>query len=161
MNLQGNSGHVDGYGKHAVCARRRSSALRDSACRPDASWRRASLEETSARPETVFSRSDEQGVSFPCTRCKRRDEKPRRRRPRKTTKRSLGVIFSHRQNDRSTILQPQCVPFFLQHMRATYIASCIRPTADGNGDGKADRQRKKFNGWENRRIWKTKERRER
>lgn len=35
-------------------ARRRSPTLRDSAYRPDASRRRVSLEETSARPETVF-----------------------------------------------------------------------------------------------------------
>lgn len=42
-----------------------------------------------------------------------------RRRPRKDRGTELRYNILTRQNGRPAILQPQCVPFFLRHMRAT------------------------------------------
>lgn len=131
MNLQGNSGHVDGYSKHAVRARRRSSTLWDSACRPDASRRRASLEETLARPETfpVFSRSDELGVSF--SRDAKDETRDREgRRPQKTAERDLDILAQAKRSshDITTAMRNTVLP--AAHARDD-TASHIRPTASG------------------------------
>lgn len=150
MNLQGNSGHVDGYGKHAVHARRRSSALWDSACRPDASRRRASLEETSGRPEMspVFSRNGASWASrsflVDAMQKTRRGAEGEKTAEDRGTELRYNILAPAKRPSRDiTTAMRTVLP--AAHARDS-IASCIWPTAGGDDDGKADRRRKKRSG---------------
>lgn len=142
MNLQGNSGHVDGYGKHAVRARV-DSPMRCGTVRAVRMRRggRASLKETvsaSGNVPLVFSpNAASGGVSFPRTRYERREDEDY---AEKTELRYNILAPAKRPSRDITTAMRTVLP--AAHARDG-IASCIRPTAGGDGDDKTDRRRKK------------------
>lgn len=133
-------------------ARRRSSALRDSACRPDAFRRRASLEEMSerARERRRSSREAASEVSLVLVNAmgKTRGGEGReegKSRVEKTaedrgTELRYNILAPAKRSSRDiTTAMRTALP--AAHARDG-IASRIRPTAGGNGDGKSGQTEK-------------------
>lgn len=148
MNLQGNSGHVDRYGKHAVRARRRAPVLGVAGqCVPSGCVAAPGVVRGNVSAPGSVPRSSRQAAVH-LVLIDAKDETRRqggREREKTAEDRGTGLVYNiltpaKRPSRDITTAMRTALP--AAHARDG-IALYIRPTAAGDGDGKADRRRKK------------------